>query len=418
MYGGRAGAKSWGVGEAIVHYATNYPVRILCAREVQKSIRESSYRLLLDTIERLGLTDIFEWTNTEIRCLTTGALIVFEGLSSSNPEKIKSYEGFDIVWGEEAQTISQRNLDALIPTIRKPGSEIWFTYNPGLPTDPVSVMFQSGKLPPRTLIEKIGWEDNPKLSNELKDEIMFMQEKDPELFKHIYGGEFQQEGDNLFIPMRIVREAQTRKPTRSNVPRIGGLDVARFGKDSSSLKVRQGGIITASFQWDAKDLAPTPGSDIQGTQIHHDIIVVKMVEEDIDILVVDGGGLGSSFTDSLIRTLGRRRVVEFNGANSASDSKYKNTRAESWGLMKGWLETTGHIGSSQVLQNQLTTIKYGFETSTGKILLEKKEDMAKRGLPSPDEADALAMTFYKGKKTATNEVAKKLFGGPTPAWGG
>ena len=128
LYGGRGGAKSWGVARALLIKAAQSPLRILCAREFQTSIKDSVHKLLCDQIDSLGLQSFYEITQTSIRG-KNGTEFSFVGLKN-NVANIKSYEGVDICWVEEAQTTSRLSWNVLIPTIRKEGSEIWISFNP------------------------------------------------------------------------------------------------------------------------------------------------------------------------------------------------------------------------------------------------------------------------------------------------
>jgi phage terminase large subunit len=139
FWGGRAGTKSWTFASQLLLLGVEKPLRILCCREIQNSIRDSVKRLLEDRIEAMGLQSYYTWTDSEIRG-HNGTLFIFKGLWR-NPETVKSLEGADIVWIEEAQAISQASLRTLTPTVRKPGSEIWFSWNPRNRDDPVDVMF-------------------------------------------------------------------------------------------------------------------------------------------------------------------------------------------------------------------------------------------------------------------------------------
>src|SRR5574343_562163 len=133
-YGGRGSGKSWAFARALLIQASEKPLRVLCGREVQKSIKQSVHTLLKDQIQELGLGQFYDVLETEIRG-KNGTQFSFAGLASHTVESIKSFEGCDIVWIEEAQTVSKKSWDILIPTIRKPNSEIWVTFNPDLDTD-------------------------------------------------------------------------------------------------------------------------------------------------------------------------------------------------------------------------------------------------------------------------------------------
>jgi phage terminase large subunit len=158
-HGGRGSAKSWGFARGLLIQAFQRPLRILCTREIQKSIKQSVHRLLADQIEAMGLSAFYEVLETEIRG-RNGSLFIFAGLSDQTAESIKSYEGVDICWVEEAQAVTRRSLDILIPTIRKEGSEIWFSFNPELDTDEVFARFVLDT-PENAVVIEMNWRDNP-----------------------------------------------------------------------------------------------------------------------------------------------------------------------------------------------------------------------------------------------------------------
>lgn len=157
--GGRGSGKSWGVAIALLVIGTSKPTRILCTREVQKSIQQSVHQLLKDQIERLGLQSFYAVLNNTIRG-KNGTEFFFSGLSDLTVDSIKSFEGVDIVWCEEAQSISERSWSVLTPTIRKAGSEIWITYNPELESDPTHERFVVNT-PPDCKVVEMNWSDNP-----------------------------------------------------------------------------------------------------------------------------------------------------------------------------------------------------------------------------------------------------------------
>ena len=140
LYGGRGGAKSWGVARALLLLAAQSPLRVLCAREIQKSMKDSVHRLLKDQIEALGLSDEYDVFDTEIRG-KNGSLFLFTGLQSHTVDSIKSFEGVDRVWVEEGHGVSAKSWNTLIPTIRKENSEIWVTLNPDMDTDDTYIRF-------------------------------------------------------------------------------------------------------------------------------------------------------------------------------------------------------------------------------------------------------------------------------------
>lgn len=167
-YGGRGSGKSWSFAKALILQSYSQPLRVLCTREVQKSIKESVKRLLDDQIQSLGLGAFFDSTETEIRG-KNGSLFVFAGLANHTVESIKSYEGIDRVWIEEAQTVSKKSLDILIPTIRKEGSEIWVSFNPELDTDEVWKRYVENT-PPNCKSVSVNYCDNPWFPSTLEAE--------------------------------------------------------------------------------------------------------------------------------------------------------------------------------------------------------------------------------------------------------
>lgn len=185
--GGRGSGKSWSVARALILKAFSQPERVLCTREVQKSIKQSVHQLLKDQIEALGLGGFFQVLETEIRGLN-GSAFYFSGLSDQTATSIKSFEGCTIVWCEEAQTISQRSWRILTPTIRAPGSEIWATYNPELESDETHRMAVVNP-PPDTISLELNYYDNPWFPPELEVERQHAEKTmRPEEYRHIWEG--------------------------------------------------------------------------------------------------------------------------------------------------------------------------------------------------------------------------------------
>jgi phage terminase large subunit len=185
--GGRGSGKSWGVARALLLLAVQKPVRILCTREVQKSIQQSVHQLLKDQIEAIGVQDFFEVLQTTIRG-KNGSEFFFAGLSDLTVDSIKSFEGVDIVWCEEAQTICDRSWSVLIPTIRKQGSEIWVTYNPELETDATNDRFVTNT-PPDCVVVEMNWQDNPWFPETLELERQHAEKTlKPEVYNWIWEG--------------------------------------------------------------------------------------------------------------------------------------------------------------------------------------------------------------------------------------
>lgn len=207
VYGGRGGGKSRAISAALVIRAAQEPLRILCAREIQKSIRDSVKRLLDDDILRLGLEDKYQSTDTEIRG-KNGSLFIFAGLRT-NIESIKSMEGIDICWVEEAQTVSQQSLNILVPTIRKRDSQIFFSWNPYNETDPIDVMFRGNLPPPRSKVLSVNYINNPWFPEVLREEMEHDKERDLDKYKHIWLGSYVSNSDARVFNNWVTEDFQT-----------------------------------------------------------------------------------------------------------------------------------------------------------------------------------------------------------------
>ena len=185
--GGRGSGKSWGFARALLILGVQNVERVLCTREIQKSIKQSVHQLIRDQIQTLGLSHFYEVLETEIRG-KNGTRFYFAGLSDQTADSIKSFEGCTKVWVEEGQNTSKRSWDILIPTIRADKSEIWCTYNPELDTDPTHVRFVMQ--PPDDCVSVImNWRDNPWFPEVLEKERQDSLKRDPEGYKNIWEGD-------------------------------------------------------------------------------------------------------------------------------------------------------------------------------------------------------------------------------------
>ena len=202
--GGRGSGKSRSVATALNLRAAAKPLRILCVREIQKSIRDSSKRLLDDDAERNGLSSFYTSLETEVRG-ANGSLFLFAGLRS-NIDSIKSMEGIDICWVEEAQSVSKTSLETLIPTIRKPGSQIIFTWNPKHESDPIEEMFGRDDLPPDTRLKTVNYIDNPWFPDVLQKEADYDLKRDPEKYNHVWMGGYLRNSESRVFRNWTVEE--------------------------------------------------------------------------------------------------------------------------------------------------------------------------------------------------------------------
>jgi phage terminase large subunit len=194
------------VARALIILAVQSKMRVLCAREFQNSIGESVHRLLADQIYSMGFEHLFEIQKTTIRG-RNGSEFIFAGIRN-NATKIKSMEGVDVCWVEEAETISERSWEILIPTIRKPGSEIWVTFNPNEKDDPSYVRFITNQ-PPDAQVVEVNWTKNPWFPEELRVEKDYLYRIDPEAAAHVWGGKCRTNGNAQIFRGRYVVEAFT-----------------------------------------------------------------------------------------------------------------------------------------------------------------------------------------------------------------
>lgn len=403
-HGGRGSAKSWGFAEALVDYSNNYNILILCCREVQQSIKESAKKLIEDTIWRLGLQDQYEILGTEITNTYTGARFIFMGLKN-DPKKVKSTEGIDICWVEEAESVSAESWKNLIPTIRAKGSEIWITFNPRYTTDPTWDLVANPR--PRSSIIQMNFNDNPFFSDELEQERLFDKEQSEQnqdkIYDHIWLGVPMGEEFNTLITPYLIEKSQARVPMGTGERKIAGFDVSRYGGDFSEFVVRQGNTII--YENSIKGMDTLELADWGKEQVF---------ASGCDVLVVDSAGSAGVF-DSLKGPLSEVcDVYDFNGAYSADNSKYLNQRVETWFKLKSWIADTGQLPKNKNV-NQLSTITY-FYNNQNKIQLLGKEEMRRKGIHSPDWGDALSMTFYADikrvvEKTRTRPRRSRGFSG-------
>lgn len=202
LYGGRGGAKSWGIARALLIMGAKKPMRILCAREYQTSIKDSVHKLLCDQIEALGLMQFYEITQASLRG-ANGTEFAFIGLKN-NPANIKSFEGVDVCWVEEAQTVSRLSWNILIPTIRKEGSEIWVSFNPELETDETYQRFVVK--PPRDCISiKINYSDNPWFPETLRLEMEALKLRDYQAYQQVWEGICRQTVDGAIFAQELAK---------------------------------------------------------------------------------------------------------------------------------------------------------------------------------------------------------------------
>jgi len=232
FYGGRGGAKSHNIARYLIIEGTRRPMRFLCARELQGSIVDSVHKLLSDIIDQHNLSSFYTVQNSTIKG-ANGTEFFFKGLKH-NATEIKSMEGVDKVWVEEAEKVSQTSWEVLIPTIRKEDSEIIVSFNPKHPTDPTFVNFVSNA-DERMYVKKVSWADNPFFPKTLNDERLAMKSNDPIAYQHVWEGDFDERHFGGIYASYV--EAMRKEGRICPVPHKPGVDVVTawdLGKSDST----------------------------------------------------------------------------------------------------------------------------------------------------------------------------------------
>jgi len=210
LRGGRGSGKSWAVADyLLVALLQNPDLNLVCLREVQKSISKSSKKLLEDRINMLGLNDYFDVIQTEIRTKKGNGIIIFNGLQDHTVDSIKSLEGFNLCWVEEAQTISEYSLELLIPTIRANGSKLFFTYNPKNESDAIEQLIRDKE---NKVVIHSTYLDNPYAPESIIEEAEEMKAKRPMKYNHTYLGQFGEAEGLVFenVEVRVIREDEVK----------------------------------------------------------------------------------------------------------------------------------------------------------------------------------------------------------------
>jgi phage terminase large subunit len=377
-HGGRgAGAKSWSAASLLVQRAHYNPLRICCFREIQRSLEESSYRLMVDTIGRLRYSN---WRITrEYLDSAAGSHIIFRGLADMRAaDQMKSLEGYDIFWLEEASAISKESLTVLLPTLRKPNSELWATLNREAEKDPIIAEYWDSDRADVLRIElEQGETDNPWFPDILKGEMEALYRNNPDEALHVWGGQPRAQGDNAVLSRVSIRGAMSREAAETDEI---GVDVARFGNDKTEMYRRKGAKVTAHETYSKKDTIFTANAawELAGRDGK---VVIK----------VDDTGVGGGVTDNL-RRLGANVVpVNFGGAPKDT-RKYTTVADEMWFGFP--VDETGMPDDPQLME-ELSGRKYGYD-KIGRRKVEPKEEFRKRYGRSPDKADALLLCYYAG----------------------
>ena len=422
LYGGRDSSKSCDAAANAIRLANSLKLKFLCTRMFQNRIEESVYTLLKEQIHRFGFAKDYTILNNKIINNNTGSDFNFIGLAR-NIEEVKSYEGVDILWNEESHNIPESTWDILEPTIRKNHSEIWLIFNPRLATDFIYQKFVVNP-PHNAVVRKINYDENPFISDVSKQTIESMKLSDYDKYLHVYGGLPQQDDDDVIIKRSWLDsciDAHKKLKVEISGEKVTGYDVADSGEDLNAYVNKYGILITKVHQWKAKEDDLVRSAKIVrnealqfGSYVRYDSIGV-------------GAGVGSNINE--LNKLDSKEVVSeaFNSGGAvvnksheyelgvANKDYFSNVKAQMWKVVADRILMTHNavtkglpfvesdlisISSEcdylETLLTELSTPRKDYDNS-GKYKVESKKDLAKRGVKSPNLADAFVMCFAPQK---------------------
>lgn len=408
LYGGRASSKSYEFAGMAANLGQQYRTRFLCVRRYQNKIKESVYTLIKDQIERFDMPG-FRVMASSIEH-NNGSEFVFYGIER-NTDEIKSFEGADILWIEEAHNLTKEQWDILEPTIRKDGSEVWISFNPKLITDFVYQRFIVNP-PPSTIVRMINYPDNPFLSDTMRAVIAAKLEEDKEEHDHIYLG-VPKTDDDMAVIKRTWLEAAVDAHIKLDMDLSGartvGYDVADSGDDKNAVAAFNGAICEFIEEWKAPEdeliqSAKRAWSHVKGGNMLYDSIGV-------------GAHTGSTLKELKIIS----GYHKFNAGGAVIEpekeyapkiknkEKFENLKAQAWQDVADRLRNTynavnkgtkykasdlisisGEVSSLERLKTELSSPRKRF-SKRGLDMVETKDELAKRGIASPNLADAFIM---------------------------
>lgn len=370
IHSGRGAGKSWFFADLALEWCLRKPgSRGVCVREIQRTLKESVKRLLEDRIQALNLGSQFHPLADSILA-PGGGVIVFQGMAEHTAESIKSLEGFDFAYVEEAQIFTSRSLELLRPTIRKPGSELWFSWNPRHASDPVDAFFRGVEgPPPDALVIKATWKDNPFFPEVLEQERRFDAEHRPQRYGHIWEGEYEPAAVGaLWNRLAIHRNRRTEAPKLKRI--IVSVDPPIASPTMDKTDVAEAGITVEALGEDGRgylldDVSMKGPPQAWGEKV---VAVYDLYEADAIVAEVNQGGEMVKHVLHSIRP-GLRVIM-------VRATRGKHIRAEPIAALYD-LDRISHVGAFPELEGQLCLF-----TSDGY-----------QGESSPDRADSLIWGF-------------------------
>ena len=376
-FGGRGSGKSWSIASLLMQELTAEKHNLVCCREIQKSLDDSVYKLCVETIKRLKLggwnilRDVLENEN--------GSRVIFRGLKDLRAgNAIKSLEGYDRAWIEEAQSVSAESLQMLIPTIRMNGSEIWASYNPNTEEDAI----ESLKLREGAVVVKCNWNDNPWFTEKLAKDREADYKFNPDLARHIWEGEYLSQADNAVMSRIAVHEAMEREVDDEGDYQIA-VDVARYGSDSSIISMRKGLKLKELKEYKNMSLVELCG--------HIEVIAGNNHNMTIK---VDETGVGGGVVD-ILQARGYKNVIGINFGSKPQDTdKFADLPSEMWCTFP--ISDVSLLNDSGLF-HELTDRRFSYDHKARRVVESKDSYKARNNGKSPDKADSVLMLFYEPK---------------------
>ena len=430
LYGGRASSKSHDAAGHAIFLAANFTVKFMCARQFQNRISESVYTLLKDKINRSPYAGEFEILKTSIRHKITGSEFYFYGIAR-NLEEIKSAEGIDILWLEEAHYLTEVQWQVIEPTIRKEGSQIWLIFNPDEFTDFVYQNFVLNP-PEDTIAREINWRENPYLSETMLKVIYDYYKREPESARHIYGGEPKMGADKSVIPLKYIIAAVDAHKKLGWAPgksKVIGFDVADDGEDKNATVEAHGNIVMAAEEWQGLEDELLKSC----SRVYNRAVVTgsNIIWDSIGV----GAFAGAKFADLNENNLHKITYEPFNAGGAVDNPKgaymklphvvitngehFSNIKAQRWDEVairfRKTYEAVEHgtkhpvdelislnsetIGPTMMKKIQIELASPHKDVDKmGKFKVESKENLRDRGIKSPNVADALIMAMIRPKR--------------------
>ena len=365
LYGGRGSAKSHFFAEAMVaNAASNKGFRAVCVREVQKSLKESAKRLIEDKVNTFGLAGVFDCQSDRI-ITPGGGLIIFQGMQDHTAESIKSLEGFNVAWIEESQTLSERSLELLRPTIRAEGSEIWASWNPRNAADPVDKFFRGLNPPENAIISKINHDQNRFFPAELEAERQHDQKHNPDRYAHIWLGEYEPQVVGAIWNLENIHSSR-----RDKAPEMDRIVVAVDPAVTNETGSDDHGVIVCGIGEDHRGYVLEDATTAGPPRKWAERAVAMYDKHDADAIVIEVNQGGDMVRHTLESVRPGIRIIEVRA------SRGKHVRAEPISALYS-LGRVSHVGAFPELEAQMCQMTAaGFE-----------------GDGSPDRVDALVWGF-------------------------